>query len=103
MAYKIIVAPAANLDIIEGIDWYNKEQPGLGLMFYKQVHAIIKHIRKNPFSFAIRYQTSHTALVDKFPYMIHYFVDTQTKTIVITSVLHTSRNPKIWDDRPAKI
>jgi hypothetical protein len=98
MAYKIIVDPTANLDIIESMDWYNKEQPGLGIKFYKQVQAVLKYIRKNPFSFTIRYKTSHTALVDKFPYMVHYFVDTQTKTIIITSILHTSRDPKMWGD-----
>ena len=87
MAYKIIVDPAANLDIIESMDWYNKEQPELGIKFYKQVQTVLKYIRKNPFSFTIRYKTSHTALVDKFPYMVHYFVDTQTKTIIITSIL----------------
>lgn len=99
MAYKIIVDPAANLDIVESIEWYNKAQPGLGIKFYKQVQAVFKTIRKNPFAFAIRYKTNHTATVKKFPFMVHYFIDDPKKTIVITSVLHTSRDPKMWDER----
>ena len=99
MVYKIIVDPAASLDIIESIEWYNKAQPGLGIKFYKQVQAVFKTIRKNPSAFAIRYKTSHTATLKKFPFMVHYFVDAEKNTIVVTSVLHTSRNPKMWDER----
>jgi hypothetical protein len=99
MAYKIVVHPTASLDIIESIEWYNKAQPGLGIKFYKQVQAIFKLIRKNPSAFAIRYKNSHAAIVKKFPFMVHYFIDNEKKTIVITSVLHTSRDPKMWDER----
>jgi mRNA-degrading endonuclease RelE of RelBE toxin-antitoxin system len=99
MAYKIIVDPTAGIDINENIDWYNKVQPGLGLKFYKQIQAIFKTIRKNPHAFYIRYKTSHTATIKKFPFMVHYFIDDEIKTIVVTSVLHTSRDPIIWDER----
>ncbi len=94
MAYKIIVDPAASLDIVESIEWYNKAQPGLGIKFYKQVQTVIKTIRKNPLAFAIRYKNNHTATVKKFPFMVHYFIDAPKKIIVVTSVLHTSRDQK---------
>lgn len=99
MAYKIIVDPAASLDVTESMDWYNNASPGLGIKFYKQVQAVFKSIRKNPSAFAIRYKTSHTATVKKFPFMVHYFIDDQKKSIVVTSVLHTSRDPKMWNER----
>jgi len=31
--------------------------------------------------------------------MIHYIVDQQNKTIVVISILHTSQDPKMWNDR----
>ena len=99
MAYKVIIDPVANLDIINNIEWYNKVQSGLGSKFFKQVQIVIKNLRKNPFLFAIRYKNSHTALVKKFPHMVHYFVDIENNMVVITSVLHTSRDPKIWEER----
>ena len=102
MAYKIIVAPAAKLDITESIEWYNKTRLGLGLKFYRQVQSVFKIIRKDPFAFAIRYKSSHTATVKKFPFMIHYFVDDERNFIIVTSVLHTSRNPQIWEKRDLK-
>jgi mRNA-degrading endonuclease RelE of RelBE toxin-antitoxin system len=99
MAYKIIVDPTASLDITESMDWYNKAQSGLGIKFYKQVQAVFKTLRKNPSAFAIRYKDSHTATVKQFPFMVHYFVDAEKNTIVVTSVLHTSRDPKMWNER----
>jgi hypothetical protein len=99
MGYKVIVDTNAYLDIIDSIEWYNKAQLGLGLKFYKQVQSVFKCIRKNPLAYGIRYNTSHTATVKKFPFMVHYFIDAEKNAIVITSVLHTSRDPKIWDER----
>ncbi len=37
-----------------------------------------------------------TAVLDVFPFMIHYIIDETQKSIIITAALHTSRNPDIW-------
>jgi hypothetical protein len=100
MGYKIVIDPVAIQDITECIEWYNNILPGLGVKFYKHVQSVFKIILRNPHAFPIRYKTSHTAMVRKFPFMVHYFVDVEKNTIVITSVLHTSRNPEIWNARP---
>lgn len=34
--------------------------------------------------------------------MVHYNIDSGQKTIIIFAVLHTSRNPKIWEERKIK-
>jgi len=102
MAYKIIIGPLANLDITENIEWYNKAQAGLGTTFYNQIKQIINTIRKNPFAFAPRYKKIRTATLKKFPFMVHYFVNDEQESIVIISILHTSRNPKTWDERSEK-
>lgn len=102
MAYKIIIDPIANLDIIESIEWYNNAQAGLGLKFYKQILSAFNIIIKTPFAFPVRYKTNHSVLVKKFPFMVHYLIDSDKNTIVITAVLHTSRDPKTMDLRPFK-
>ena len=102
MAYRLIVDPIVNLDLIDTIDWYNKAQPGVGIKFFKQVQVVFKRLQKNPLAFSIRYKTNRTALVKKFPYMIHYFVDNENRNVVVISVLHTSRDPKIWIERNLK-
>jgi mRNA-degrading endonuclease RelE of RelBE toxin-antitoxin system len=72
-------------------------QAELGLRFYKHLQASLLRIKKHPLAFALRYKTNRTARVNKFPYMVHYFVGTEKKIIVVTAVLHTSRDSKLWE------
>jgi hypothetical protein len=83
MAYKISINPTARLDIIEAIDWYNEQQPNLGFRYYKYAQITLKNIRNNPLAYAVRHKTTRTAIINKFPYMIHYKVDQQTETIKV--------------------
>jgi mRNA-degrading endonuclease RelE of RelBE toxin-antitoxin system len=94
--YKIIVDPNASRELVEYIDWYNNAQPGLGTKFYKQIKLTVNRLQKNPLAFPLKYKTSHTALVRKFPFMIHYIIDKENNIVVIKAILHTSRDPDIW-------
>lgn len=99
MAYEIIISPSAGLDIIEAIDWYNEQQPNLGFRFYKYLQTALNSIKENPSGFAVRYKTIRTAIVNKFPYMIHYTVDQQTDTISVLAVICMYRNPESWFEK----
>ena len=46
MTYKIKTEPEVHEDIQEGIDWYNKQHPGLGRKFHTEVKAYIKKTKK---------------------------------------------------------
>jgi hypothetical protein len=76
---------------------YESKQKGLGKKFTFQVRQKIDFIKKNPDAFAIRYDDIRTAVLDVFPFMIHYTIDKSFKTFIISSVLHTSRDPEIWN------
>jgi plasmid stabilization system protein ParE len=95
--YKTIILPLAKADIKEAALWYNKQQPGLGKRFTKAIRTKVADIKSNPLAYSVRYSDVHTAIVDVFPFMIHFIID--NKNILITAVLHTSRNPDNWTDR----
>jgi plasmid stabilization system protein ParE len=99
MAYKVFINPSARLDIIEAIDWYNEHQPNLGFRFYKHMQSTIDNIQKNPSGFAIRYKNIRTAIVKKFPYMVHYIIDHQTGTISVLAIICMYRNPESWFEK----
>ena len=88
MVYRVILDPTVGHDIAESIAWYNKAQPGLGVKFYKQVDIVVKSLRNNPLVYPIRYKSSRLAMVKKFPYMIHFFIDSEKETVVVTAILH---------------
>jgi plasmid stabilization system protein ParE len=92
--YKVVLKPNAQADIKDTIAWYDLQKKGLGKTFYTYVVKKIKQLQSFPFSAQNRYKNVRTAVVEKFPFLIHYYVDDFQKTIVILAVLHTSRNPE---------
>jgi plasmid stabilization system protein ParE len=97
--YKAIILPLAKRDIEDAANWYNEQQSDLGKRFTQLVKSKVKKIRSNPYLYAVRYATAQTALVYIFPFMIHFVIDEQQKTIIVTAVLHTSQSPDIWKKR----
>ena len=94
--YKSIILPPAKQDIRNAAKWYNGKQKGPRKKFTKQVREKIIYIRRYPEHIAIRYSDNRTAVLDIFPYMIHFSIDRKNKTIIISAVLNTYRNPKTW-------
>jgi len=96
--YKVVILPVAKQDIKEAALWYNSRQKELGKRFALHVRRKINLLKQNPLSSATRYDEVKTAVLDIFPFMIHYSTDEQQNLIIVTAVLHTSRNPDIWKE-----
>src|SRR5450759_3160692 len=96
MKYKYVILLTAKEELREAAKWYNKTRQGLGKELLARFRERLADLRANPLTCQIRYSEVHTALVEQFPYMLHYYVDHQNKTIVVISILHTSQNPIIW-------
>ena len=97
--YKSIILPQAKEDIMEAAQWYNKQQTGLGKRFTTEIREKVHFIRQSPKASNIRYKNVRTTVLNVFPFMIHYTVDEKNKTIIVSAVLHTSRDPKLWESR----
>jgi len=97
--YKVLILPLAKIDVKEAADWYNSRQEGLGRKFTLHVRQKINLLRKGPFNYVTRYDDVKTAVLDIFPFMIHYTVNNAEKLIIISAVLHTSRNPDAWKSK----
>lgn len=52
-------------------------------------------ILDRPYVYAIRYKNIRIAHPDIFPYSIHFYIDDLANTVVITAIMHNSRNPAI--------
>jgi len=97
--YHSVILPLAKDDILDTALWYNKQSPGLGRRFSNEVRETVVFIRQNPTACNIRYDQVRTAVLKVFPFMLHYTIDENKKTVIITAVLHTSRDPKEWEKR----
>ena len=94
--YKIIISVSAKTDIKEHAQWYNKQQKGLGKRFSQSIKACVRTIQLHPESFQIRYKNNRVGIPDKFPYLIIYNINKDSKTIRIIAIYHSSQNPEKW-------
>jgi len=88
------------LQDIQGItDWYTIQLQNLGSRFQKQAKFTINSLKTNPHNYAVRYADVHCVGIKKFPFLVHYTIDDEALIVSIFAILHTSRNPKIWETR----
>ena len=92
------MSPVAKQDIKEAAYWYNSKQQKLGKKFTLHIREKIAFLKQNPYSSANRYIEVRTAVLDVFPFMIHYTINEDLNLIHIVAVLHTSRDPAIWKE-----
>ena len=90
--YKLIFTPEAREDVKAAAKYYNGQLPGLGRKFKTDVKQQLSLLKQNPFTRSIRYDNVRFALLNKFPYSIHYSIN--GKDIMIYAVICDYRNPK---------
>ena len=94
--YKLKIDIEAFKDIQETIEWYELQLKGLGQRYKNQTKKQINSLKKNPYLFDIKYNEIRCRKIEKFPFLIHYYIDDSLKTITVFAVFHTSRSPAIW-------
>ena len=95
MKFTLELDPRAINDIQEAIDYYDEQLIGLGEKFESHLNKYIKALAKNPF-YQIRYDNVRCLPLDKFPFMIHFTVDEESKAVYIHSIINTSKDPKVY-------
>ena len=97
--YEIILSYDAKADIRNVMNWYEDQQKGLGVKFFLSYLNGEKIIKLNPFVSAKIYQDVRRILLKKFSYRVFYTVNEDKKEVDIFAVIHTRRDPKIWQKR----
>lgn len=76
----------------EAYEWYEKQQPGLGELFLKELDRCYGRISVSPALHAKIYNDFRQIIFAKFPYVLVFEVIKDE--VVVYVVFHTSRNPK---------
>lgn len=93
MAYKIVVSPRAQKEIIKAIDYYLERSEDAPSNFITQLEKCYAFLESNPF-FVIRYKNVRSLKLKKFPYSLYFNVNKKTEVIEILSCFHNRLNPK---------
>ena len=95
--YRFEAEPAVAFDVEAAFEWYEGEEPGLGLEFLQQLRAAYLRIQDHPLGYQELRSGIRRALTRQFPYAIYFAVEDDA--IVIVAVLHTARDPAEWQQR----
>ena len=87
----------AKNELNEGVSYYEKCQPGLGLEFLKEVYATIQRILKYPRGWTSLSANTRRCLTNRFPYGIIYQI--LDEEIYIIGVMHLNRKPSYYKER----
>ncbi|MCP9764566.1 type II toxin-antitoxin system RelE/ParE family toxin [Lacihabitans soyangensis] len=80
----------------EAFEYYLRISEKLAIRILREIENKLEIISDIPEAFQVRYKEFRTISLKKFPYMIHYFVDSKSLEIHILAVLHTSVNTDKW-------
>ena len=92
MNYKVVIEPRAILDIQDAVDYYDSKKEGLGFEFYAILEVHFKILVTNP-TFQIKYKDYHGLPIQKYPFILLYYIDENVKTVYVLSVFNTFLNP----------
>ena len=95
---RVIVRPTAESDIASAVDWYEEEEPGLGIRFADELRATFARIRAMPLQFPGVWRGVRRALLRRFPYAI-YFVMRSEREAVIIALMHQRQDSNKWRRR----
>ncbi len=93
MKYYFQLTPKAKNEFINAYDYYEEKVKGLGEKFRKEVYHFISLIIINPFHYPLKTKKQREVVLKKFPYLILFRIEESTKTIYVSSIFHTKRNP----------
>jgi hypothetical protein len=99
MAYKVLYFDEVKQDIKEAKDWYRSQLRGLEKRFAEDIKTAILRLRERPDVHAIRYKNIRIAHPDVFPYSIHFYIEENSNTVVITAIIHNRRDPLFSQQR----
>ena len=94
MSLPVVYHRKVGRDLAAGFGYYEGKAEGLGERFLTGVDSAFDAIERYPEMFARVHGEVRRAVVSRFPYAVFYRIE--SKRVVVLTVLHTARDPKIW-------
>lgn len=95
--YNIELSDEAEADLDDSYNYYNEISFSVADTFIKQIGLSFDFIKQNPEVSPVILRSLRKFVVVRFPFVIYYRLIEET--IQVVAIFHTSRNPKIWNER----
>ena len=94
---SVLFTPAAQAEVSEAQDWYEREAAGLGGRFRAEVDRVVQRLAVNPLQLPAMLADVRRARLRKFPYGLFFRV--VEDDVFIIACFHSSRDPRVWRQR----
>jgi hypothetical protein len=94
---KYSIHPAARLELLEAIAYYEECRDGLGLEFSREVYSSIDRVVQFPLAWSEYSEDTRRCLTKRFPYGLIYQIIGEE--ILIIAVTQLNREPGYWEGR----
>lgn len=95
--YTLHVRLLARQDIQEIVDYYDLKASHVTIVFLEILFKELEIIQETPELFERKYRKTRVRYLQGFPFGVHYII--RENTVEVLAVLHSSRDPKNWNDR----
>lgn len=99
MPAALQISHEAEWDVQRIFDYYEDQRVGLGEQFLEGLDSCYEAIVRMPKAFRKVMGQYRRALVERFPYAVYYHHEESSDRVNIYVVIHTSRDPKAWQER----
>ena len=87
----------AQIELEEGVKYFNEQQAGLGYEFAREVADTITRILRYPEAWTQLSKRARRCRTKRFPYGVIYQI--RGDKILIVALMHLRRKPLYWRDR----
>lgn len=96
MNFIIEFLTPASQELEDAFLWYEEKKENLGVEMMEELDYYLNLIAENPFFFEVNSEKENLRKVPlvRFPYIIFYWVEENSKTIYIDAIFHAKRKPK---------
>lgn len=93
--YKVTLLSKARKEFLTAFDWYEEQKEGLGDIFSLEIEQSLNLIQKNPNHYPSKSNLFKEFVVNRYPFIIVFKIRSSSNEIIITSIFHSKRNPKL--------
>jgi toxin ParE1/3/4 len=97
VTHELRVHPEARREFNDAIDYYERESPGLGLIFTNEVDSGFARMREYPDAAPLVAERARRLVLAKFPFSLIY--ETREDCLMVLAAAHHRKRPYYWHTR----
>jgi plasmid stabilization system protein ParE len=94
VTHELRVHPEARREFNDAIDYYERESPGLGLIFTNEIDSGFARIREYPDAAPLVAECARRLALAKFPFSLIYEI--REDCLMVLAVAHHRKRPYYW-------